>query len=263
MRRGEPGPGLSRFSGAGRAQGGGQARDRRGLQPVRDHAWVAESSAAQSPTRCALQRHRLRPRSQHHGHLRRDRGDDRDDAGGDQSGRRGDHLRAVLRELRPRRDPGRRDAALRGAARSGFFDRSRRAGGGIRAAHQGDRHQHSAQPDAARSSRAPSSRRSRRYASGTTRSRSPTRSTSTSSTAARGTSRSRACRGWPIGRSRSAGCRRPTRSPDGGWRTRSRARRLTRGDSQGARFSDGRRAASAAGSRARSRCGCRSRFMRT
>ena len=62
----------------------------------------------------------VRPRTQGHRHLRRDRGDDRDDARRRRSRRRGDHLRAVLRELRPRRDPGRRDAALRDAARAGL-----------------------------------------------------------------------------------------------------------------------------------------------
>ena len=50
--------------------------------------------------------------------LRRDRDDDGDAAGDDRSGRRGDRLRAVLRELRARRDRLGRDAALRPAARA-------------------------------------------------------------------------------------------------------------------------------------------------
>ena len=50
--------------------------------------------------------------------LRLDRGDDVDDDGDHRSGRRGGDLRAVLRELRPRRDPVGRDAALRHAARA-------------------------------------------------------------------------------------------------------------------------------------------------
>ena len=50
-----------------------------------------------------------------HGVLRRDGSDDGDDDGDHRSGRRGDRLRAVLRELRSRRDPVRRDTALRHA----------------------------------------------------------------------------------------------------------------------------------------------------
>ena len=61
-----------------------------------------------------------------------------------------------------------------------------------------------------RCSRARSSRRSPRSAASGTRSRSPTRSTSTSSTTATGTCRSRRSRAWPIARSRSTACRRPT-----------------------------------------------------
>ena len=63
--------------------------------------------------------------------LRRDRGDDVDDDGHHRSGRRGGDLRAVLRELRPRRDSLRRDAALRDAARARLVVRSRRAGGRV------------------------------------------------------------------------------------------------------------------------------------
>ena len=58
-----------------------------------------------------------RPRAGDHGHLRRHRGDDRHTARGRESGRRGDRVRAVLRELRPRRDPLRRPPGVR-AARS-------------------------------------------------------------------------------------------------------------------------------------------------
>ena len=49
-----------------------------------------------------------------------DRSDDGDDDGDHRSRRRGGRLRAVLRELRARRDPLRRDAALRHAARAGL-----------------------------------------------------------------------------------------------------------------------------------------------
>ena len=50
--------------------------------------------------------------------LRRDRGDDGHDDGDHRSGRRGRDLRAVLRELRARRDSVGRDAALRHASRA-------------------------------------------------------------------------------------------------------------------------------------------------
>ena len=49
------------------------------------------------------------------------------------AGRRGDRLRAVLRELRARRDRLGRGAALRDAARARLALRSGRAGGGVRA----------------------------------------------------------------------------------------------------------------------------------
>ena len=77
----------------------------------------------------------------------------------------------------------------------------------------------------ARCSRAPSSRRSPRCAASGTRSRSPTRSTSTSSTTAASTCRSRRSTAWPIARSRSTACRRPSASPAGGSAGRSRRRR--------------------------------------
>ena len=51
------------------------------------------------------------PETRDHRHVRRDRGDGRGVPGARRSGRRGDRLRAVLRELRPRRDPRRREAA--------------------------------------------------------------------------------------------------------------------------------------------------------
>ena len=90
--------------------------------------------------------------------LRDDRSDDVDDDGDHRSGRRGRHLRAVLRELRTRRDPVGCDAALRHAARArsvraiGFaggrvVDRSGRARGGVQRQDQGDHHQHAEQPD--------------------------------------------------------------------------------------------------------------------
>ena len=66
----------------------------------------------------------------------------------DRSGRRGDRLRAVLRELRPRRDPLRRDAALRHgcASPTGRFDPDELAAAFIEP-HARDHHQHAEQPD--------------------------------------------------------------------------------------------------------------------
>ena len=60
-------------------------------------------------------RPRRRSRARDHRHLRRHRGDDRHAAGGGESGRRSDRLRAVLRELRPRHDPRGRQAGVRPA----------------------------------------------------------------------------------------------------------------------------------------------------
>ena len=126
-----------------------------------------------------------------HGLLRRDRGDDGDDDGDHRSRRRGRRLRAVLRELRPGRDPVGRDAALRHAARAGLDasipTSSRRRSTTRRRRSSSTRR--TTRP--ARCSRARSSRRSPRSAASGTRSRSPTRSTSTSSTTAARTCRSR------------------------------------------------------------------------
>ena len=88
-----------------------------------------------------------RPRDPGHRHLRRDRGDDRRDARAARPGRRDRRLRAVLRELRPGRDPGRRGPALRDAPRARLVDRSRRAARGVRAADPRHRRQLAAQPD--------------------------------------------------------------------------------------------------------------------
>ena len=45
--------GFPDFAAPAATQGSGQARDRRGIQPVRDHARLAELPRARSPTRCA------------------------------------------------------------------------------------------------------------------------------------------------------------------------------------------------------------------
>ena len=86
--------------------------------------------------------------------LRRHRSDDGHHDGDHRSGRRGRDLRAVLRELRPRCDPVRRDAALRAPRAAGASPdrtrldvRCRRAGGGLQRANQGDHPQHAQQPD--------------------------------------------------------------------------------------------------------------------
>ena len=148
--------GFPDFPGAGGDQGGGVRRDQRRRQPVRGD--VGRAAAARSgrarvhaPLRPAGRRRRAG-----HGVLRLDRSDDGDDDGDHRSGRRGGDLRAVLRELRPRRDPLGRDAALRHAARAGasaarrrkrLVVRSRRARGGVQRQDEGDHHQHAEQPD--------------------------------------------------------------------------------------------------------------------
>ena len=221
--RGQPRPGVPGLRLPARAQGRrGGGRPRR-HQPVRDHLGrkplrdaIADLDAGALP---GLGRHR--PRDAGHRHLRRDRGDDRRDARPARPGRRDRRLRAVLRELRPGRDPVRRGAALRHAPRAGLVDRPGRAARGLRAADPGDRRQLAAQPDRqgvhARGARADR----RRCASSSMRSRSPTTSTSTSCSRA-STSRSRRCPGWPSGPCRSTRCRRRTRSPAGGSAGRSR-----------------------------------------
>ncbi len=148
-RRGQPRPGLPRLRLPARAQGrrrGGRARRH---QPVRDH--LGQQAAARRdrgddhPPLPRLGRDRSRDPG--HRHLRRDRGDDRRDARAAGPGRRDRRLRAVLRELRTRRDPGRRDPALRDAPRAGLVDRPGRAARGVRAADPGDRRQLATQPD--------------------------------------------------------------------------------------------------------------------
>ena len=114
-------PGLS---GAGGDQGGGVRRDQRRRQPVRGHVGRAAAARGDRARVHAALRRAGRRRRAGDRLLRLDRGDDGDDDGDHRSGRRGRHLRAVLRELRARRDPVRRDAALRHAARAatGTFD---------------------------------------------------------------------------------------------------------------------------------------------
>ena len=98
-----------------------------GAKPLRDA--IATSTAASLPGLGGD-----RSGDPGHGHLRRDRGDDRGDARAARPGRRGRRVRAVLRELRAGRDPGRRRPALRDAPRAGLVDRPGRAAGGVRAA---------------------------------------------------------------------------------------------------------------------------------
>ncbi len=150
------------------------------------------------------------------GHLRGDRGHDRGHAGAAGPGRRGGGLRAVLRELRPRRDPVRRHGALRDAARARLDDRRGGAAGGLRPADAGHRRQRRPTTRPARCSAGPSWSSSPSSAASTTRSPSRTRSTSTWSTRA-STSRWPPCPAWPSERWPSTRSPRPTRSPAGGW----------------------------------------------
>ena len=132
--------------------------------------------------------------------LRLDRGDALDAAGRARSRRRGRHLRAVLRELRPRQHHLRRGSAFRAAARARLD--VRRAGARRRVQRPDARHhhQHAEQPDGEGVHAGTSCSSSRGCARSGTCSRLPTRSTSTSSTTATRTCRSRRSTAWPIAR---------------------------------------------------------------
>ena len=165
--------------------------------------WGARSlrEAIAREVRAALRRAR-RPRARGHRHLRLDRGHDRDAAGRPRSRRRGRGLRAVLRELRARRHPLRRRAALREAAAAGLDASTptswRRA---FSAADARDHRQHAEQPDRQGVHARRAGARSPSSAASTTRSPSPTRSTSTSSTTAPARPDGHAARAWPSARS--------------------------------------------------------------
>ena len=79
--------------------------------------------------------------------LRLDRGDAVDAARGARSRRRGRHLRAVLRELRPRQHHLGRGAALRAAARTRLDVRRAGARRGVQRPDARHHHQHAEQPD--------------------------------------------------------------------------------------------------------------------
>ncbi len=183
-------------------------RDCRRHEPVRRHLGRPAAPRGDCGGRGRPARVARGPGSAGHGVLRRDRGHGGDDAGHRRSGRRGDRLRAVLRELRSRRDPVGRHAAVRAAAPAGraradwtfdpdelaaaFSNRTRAiiintpnnpTGQGVHA-------------------RGTGGDRALCAANGTSW-RSPTRSTSTSSTTAPGTCRWPRSRAWRTGRSRS------------------------------------------------------------
>ena len=101
--------GFPDFPAPAGAQGRGRGRAPRRHQPVRDHLGRAAAARGdRGEDRPLPPGLGARPRDADHRHLRRDRGDDRGDARAPRPGRRGDRLRAVLRELRP-------DAILSGA----------------------------------------------------------------------------------------------------------------------------------------------------
>ena len=130
-----------------------------------------------------------------HGLLRLHRSDDGGDDGLHRSRRRGDRLRAVLRELRPRCDPRRRAAEVRAPARARLALRSRRteAARSTTARAQSSSTRRTIPP--ARCSRATSCRSSPSCASAGTCSRSPTRSTTASCSPDIRTCRWRRCPG--------------------------------------------------------------------
>ena len=179
------------------------------------------------------------------------------------SRRRGHRLRALLRELRPGRDPLRRRAALRHAARArtGRFDPDELARGVQRRGPARSSSTRRNNPTGKVFTRDELELIADAVPASTTRSRSPTRSTSTSSTTAASTSRSRRSPGWPSAPSRSTACRRPTRVT--GWRVgwAIAPPALTGGDPQGARLPDRRRAGAAPGGGGR-RAGAARRLLR-
>ena len=67
-----------------------------------------------------------------------------------ESGRRGDRVRAVLRELRPRCDSRRSDAGVRAARAARLDDRRGQAARGVHEQDEGDHRQHAAQSDRTR-----------------------------------------------------------------------------------------------------------------
>ena len=138
-----------------------------------------------------------------------------------ESGRRGHHLRAVLRELRAGMHHRRARCPLFVPLEPpDFVVRSGPVAGGRDAAARARSSSTAPIIQPARSSRATSSRPSPISASSTTCWRSPTRSTSTSSTTGSATRPSPRSRAWPSARSPSPASRSRTRSPAGGLATR-------------------------------------------
>ena len=92
-----------------------------GRQPVRDHLGSASACATRSPRRASVTTaFPVDPETRGLRHLRGDRGDVLVDPRARRSRRRGRRLRALLRELRPRRDPCGGVPALRAPARAGL-----------------------------------------------------------------------------------------------------------------------------------------------
>ena len=147
-RRGQSRPGIPRLRVSARAEGGGLGGDPRRHQPVRDHLGRQGLPRGDRRQDGALLPGLVgRSADLDHRRLRRDRGNDRVDARAARPGRRGDRLRAVLRELRSRRGAEWRGAALRDAARAGLVDRLRRAARRVRPADARPGAQLAAQPD--------------------------------------------------------------------------------------------------------------------
>ena len=119
--------GFPDFPAPAGGEGGGAPRDRRRRQPVRHHVGRPAFREAIAASTSGSTAWRSIPRREITVTCGIDRGDDRRDARAPRSRRRGGRLRAVLRELRARRDPVRRRAALRHAPPAGLDVRPRRA----------------------------------------------------------------------------------------------------------------------------------------
>ena len=196
VRRGEPGAGVPRLRRAGAHQAGRHGRHRQRREPVRHHLGRARLSRGAGEEDGVAPGAGDRPRARDHRHLRRHRGDDRhaDGYGGPRRG--GGDLRAVLRELRARRHPLRREARLREAAPAHLELRPRRAARGVHAS--GPRPSSLCNPNNPVGkvfTREEMAVHRRTCAGSTTRSASRTRSTSTSCTRTR-TARRRSTSAW-------------------------------------------------------------------
>ena len=156
--RRQPRPGVPRLSdrsGADRSRHRGHARRPQPVSAVCRRPCAARSDRRQG--RAAV-RARLRSRARSDGDHRRDAGDLHVDPGARASGRRGDPVRARVRQLHPGHPDGRRHARAAAADGSRLPDRFRRARTRDHAAHARDHAEHAEQSGTERADRGRSRR---------------------------------------------------------------------------------------------------------